>query len=239
MENKKINRIIALGDTHGRTNWKQVVENEIESDKIIFIGDYFDSFVIHPYAQLNNFLDILDFKKSNPDKVVLLIGNHDFHYLSGIESRCSGFQPKMYHLFNEVLEPAFQQGLLQMAYQHENFLFTHAGVTSTWANNNNVDYSDLSKVANEVNNRFVENRMSFAFTDGRNYSSYGDDIEQTPIWVRPNSLNKKKIEGLINVVGHTGQPSLKPKGDIILIDTMETSGEYLVINDLKMSVKNV
>lgn len=35
-------KLIALGDTHGRTDWKEIVA-ETEFDKVIFIGDYFDT----------------------------------------------------------------------------------------------------------------------------------------------------------------------------------------------------
>jgi predicted phosphodiesterase len=36
-------KLIALGDTHGRSKWKEIVEKENDADKIIFIGDYFDA----------------------------------------------------------------------------------------------------------------------------------------------------------------------------------------------------
>ena len=35
---------IAIGDVHGRNTWQQIVNLEIDNvDKIIFVGDYFDS----------------------------------------------------------------------------------------------------------------------------------------------------------------------------------------------------
>lgn len=38
-------KIVALGDTHGRLNWKVIVTKENESDKIIFIGELSDNAV--------------------------------------------------------------------------------------------------------------------------------------------------------------------------------------------------
>ena len=35
-------KIIALGDIHGRTIWKQIISKEI-FDRMAFIGDYFDA----------------------------------------------------------------------------------------------------------------------------------------------------------------------------------------------------
>ena len=32
-------KIVALGDTHGRYNWKDIVAKESDADKIVFIGD--------------------------------------------------------------------------------------------------------------------------------------------------------------------------------------------------------
>ena len=36
-------KTITIGDTHGRSKWKNIVEKEKDADKIIFIGDYFDA----------------------------------------------------------------------------------------------------------------------------------------------------------------------------------------------------
>jgi len=35
-------KTIALGDTHGRYNWKDIVAKESDADKIVFIGEVFD-----------------------------------------------------------------------------------------------------------------------------------------------------------------------------------------------------
>ena len=96
-------KLIALGDTHGRLNWKDIVAKELESsDRVIFIGDYFDTHYDEtPEQQLSNFNDIVTFKKANIDKVTLLIGNHDMHYLSGVNESYSGFQYGWSKNFNE------------------------------------------------------------------------------------------------------------------------------------------
>ncbi len=76
-------KTLVLGDTHGRSFWKLAVNIE-QPDRVIFVGDYFDSFDIGTEEQLNNFLDILEYKKSGGAEVVLLIGNHDHHYFPEI-----------------------------------------------------------------------------------------------------------------------------------------------------------
>ena len=36
-------KTIVLGDTHGRSQWKLITHQE-NADRVIFIGDYFDSY---------------------------------------------------------------------------------------------------------------------------------------------------------------------------------------------------
>ena len=72
-------KTLVLGDIHGRSVWKLIYELE-KPDRIVFIGDYFDSFDIKGADQLSNFQDIIKFKESGVCEVVLLIGNHDYHY---------------------------------------------------------------------------------------------------------------------------------------------------------------
>jgi len=47
-------RTIFLGDTHGRPTWKDIITKE-NPDRVVFIGDYFDSFDIGGAEQIHNF----------------------------------------------------------------------------------------------------------------------------------------------------------------------------------------
>ena len=82
-------KIIVIGDIHGRDIWKEIVKQEY--DKVIFLGDYLDSYDLPVDKQRQNLIDILEFKANNRDKVELLIGNHDFQYLPGINETYSGY----------------------------------------------------------------------------------------------------------------------------------------------------
>ena len=74
MSNKK--RYLVIGDIHGRTIWKDIIEKE-NPDKIIFLGDYVSTHDnISSSQQINNLEEILAYKEDNPDKVILLRGNH-------------------------------------------------------------------------------------------------------------------------------------------------------------------
>jgi hypothetical protein len=227
-------RIIALGDTHGRTKWKGIVSNT-KFDLVVFIGDYFDTHEeISPEQQKTNFQDLIAYKKANMDKVVLLFGNHDYHYLRTVSEIYSGIQ--LYHKtdIQEMLHMAIDEDLIQMCYVYENYLFTHAGVTKTWLYN--TGYSSGQNLPKFINNLFKYQPFAFRFTSGHYHSPYGDDVCQSPIWVRPYSLLKDMINGFIQVVGHTVQSKLILNPLVVLIDTLGTSGQYLLIDNGQMSV---
>jgi len=141
-------KLVALGDTHGRVLWKEIItKEEATADKIIFIGDYFDTHGggISGNKQLVNFKDILAFKRANPEKVVMLTGNHDFHYMRGIGENYSGYQAGYAIDFAEAIHDALSDDSLQMCYKHDNFVFTHAGITKTWATANEIDLENLEQ----------------------------------------------------------------------------------------------
>ena len=228
-------RIIALGDTHGHSTWKKILSKE-KSDKIIFIGDYFDSINISGEKQIQNFKDIIYYKRCNKNSVVLLMGNHDFHYLD-MNERYSGFQDNKQFYIREELNNAIKENLMEMCYIHNDLLFTHAGVTKTWLKS--CGYTGEEPLDIFINDVFKYQPRKFKFTVGKNQSPYGDDITQSPIWVRPASLLKDKVDNYTCVVGHTQQDKLKMTKEIVLIDTIGTSGEYLVYDNGVLTVKKV
>lgn len=73
-------KYLIIGDLHCRPVWKDIVAKEGNTcDKIIFLGDYtcpkevkFDDL-----TDACGFLyEVLEYKDKNPDKVILLRGNH-------------------------------------------------------------------------------------------------------------------------------------------------------------------
>jgi len=224
-------RIVAIGDTHGRDTWKQIVDREMDADKIVFVGDYFDSKdKISPEVQKLNFQEICEIKRLFPDKIVLLFGNHDYHYLRTVDEQYSGYQMWQKTDIGAMLDGAINEGIIQMAYVNGDFLFTHAGVTKTWCENNGIEVSKDTDVSHDINELFFFKPSAFQFKSGKNHSAYGDDITQSPIWVRPQSLLQDQINWYIQVVGHTVQDKVNDYFGIILIDTIDV-GQYLSITD--------
>jgi predicted phosphodiesterase len=234
---KKKHRIICLGDTHGRVNWKKIVKKEASADKIIFIGDFFDTHNqgVSGNKQIVNFKEIVEFKKANPDKVILLTGNHDYHYIRGIGETYSGYQA-MYALeIGELVEKAINDNLMQMCYLHDKFFFSHAGLTKTWVQRvftlNNINPLVDDVMVQHINDFLKFQPRVFEFMMGDNFDQTGDDITQGPIWVRPYSLMVDMVYEITCVVGHTQVRKLEINPKLILIDCLGTTKEYLIIED--------
>lgn len=135
-------KILINPDIHGRVFWKYSIEHKDEFDKIIFLGDYLDAY--SPDLLVNekdNFKEIIQFKKDNLDKVILLLGNHDCHYINSKilhSSRYNLFKASIYHkLFNDNLD------LFQLIYIYDKYLFSHAGVYQKWMDLNKLTLKDL------------------------------------------------------------------------------------------------
>lgn len=230
---------IVIGDLHGRSVWEEIPDL-LTYDQIIFIGDYFDAKEdISEEMQITNFFKILELRKNYPDKVVLLVGNHDYHYFSFSNSQFSGFSKKIYDFISEIFDTEYQDGILEAAFLLDNFLITHAGVTKTWFAEHIADPLELnpSQVEEAISLKWRTHPQSFDFESRAGASPDGDDVFQSPFWVRPNSIIRDGIEGCIQVMGHTQMKKIEMmKPNLILCDCLGFSREVLIINDSNFSV---
>jgi predicted phosphodiesterase len=228
-------KTIVLGDIHGRANWKEIILRT-HCDRVVFIGDYFDTHEdISAALQIHNFKEIIEAKKQGYPEMILLIGNHDYHYFPGIEERYSGYSDWSSIAITEVLRESKEH--LQMCHIQDDLLMTHAGVTKTWAERWNLSEFRGFELQTAINELFNFKPRAFSFREnmGEYHDMYGDDITQSPIWVRPRSLHKDAIDGYDQVVGHTTMRKLVPETigttTFYHIDTLGTSGEFLVIDN--------
>src|SRR5574344_170569 len=75
-------KITVVADSHGSAVPLGIARMNLEkSDKIIFLGDFFDHEEKEYNEQKQNILNVIEFKKQNIEKVVVLIGNHDANYI--------------------------------------------------------------------------------------------------------------------------------------------------------------
>jgi hypothetical protein len=242
-------KLVFIGDIHGRDTWKAITTVEPDADHFVFIGDYFDSLDISPVLQLQNIKEIIEFKKANLDRVTLLIGNHDHHYL--VKERYSGYNTILQWDANWLLTD--NKNLFQIAYQFDNVICSHAGLSPIWLSNI-LGLWSKHDVIERLNEHYKYRMDDFNFSNEKPYPNpYGDDVTQGPLWIRPNSLMKanKGDDGFkknyIQIVGHTQQDDIYKSfthsvkamgGKYYLIDTLHMGG-YLVYEDGIFTPKNI
>jgi hypothetical protein len=247
MKNKK--KIIGIGDTHTRDIWKKVVEYHKDADKFVFFGDYEDPYYDPSEDEiLSGVVDIIQFKKDNPDKVVLLIGNHDAHYIwRGEIEPCSRYDrflaPTLQKLFNNNLD------LFTFAYKVDNHLFTHAGVANSWLSPRletlklhglNDDYSNIDVVLNKLNKTKEGRKIIHVvgyLRGGWNPSDVGG-----PTWADIEETRDDYITGIHQYVGHSKVhyinkiTILNNGGSITYCDTLHKNGASLKYDVLQLEI---
>lgn len=227
-------KIIALGDTHGTEHWMDILKVE-KPDKVIFIGDYFDGYS-DKLDEVGNFQNIIEYKKMDLAEVILLVGNHDHHYFP--EVGCTGTSRYQYKKASK-LEALIHKNRehFKMAHREGDVLFTHAGVTNTFMNKTfGIGGWNIDNVAQLINERFIEDANAFCFSGN---DPYGDDITQTPIWIRPPSLLKDAIHTLTQVVGHTMVERITKSSNVYFIDTMQSCQQYLMLENGEIVIKQL
>jgi hypothetical protein len=137
---------------------------------------------------------------------------------------------------SKLIHKAIDEGLIQICFVYDKFLFSHAGITKIWFKKNIFYKKNLEEAINE---KFIKHPDVFRFTAGKKHDQFGNEACQTPIWVRPPSLRKDKLDGFIHVVGHTELYNLEIGEGVILIDCLGTSGEYLQIKDGKVRINKL
>lgn len=253
-------KTVYIGDIHGLNTWEQIVRNNPNADNYVFVGDYFDSFDISGIEQLFNVVNIVRFKKDleaySRKKVYLLIGNHDHHYWPGSKwsGTTSGYQHKM--------APAFEQffieneSMFQMCVLIDNlYLCSHAGISEDFLKDTGYWGSDYNNVVDFINDlfRFKPNEFHFDSFDVRQHGltrldPYGDNEGQSPIWIRPKSLQRSNKKSdlktdYIQIVGHTQQTEIDIKGKTtggryFYIDTLPVN-EYLITIDKEIKKERI
>jgi len=193
-------KIITIGDIHGRTKGLELAKQNLDADLIIFLGDYVDHWTYSNVQIKDNLLSIIQFKKDFPDKVILLWGNHCLQYLFTYSSHgCSGFRAEAYWDLHEIFNK--ERELFQAAYQHKNYLWTHAGMSNTWYVRE-YPYTPLpDKIAESLNEAFLHNEKRL-FDVGYLRGGYAHEVGGI-FWADRRETQPDMVPGLHQIVGHT------------------------------------
>ena len=197
-----MSKILIVPDVHGRKFWHKAIEMIDEVDQVVFLGDYLD-----PYSHegitfedaLIELEGILAFKEDYPDKVVLLLGNHDEHYVNLEFMNCSRL-----NVWRRVeIHDVFMNNIdkFQLIYEIENYLFSHSGLYKEWMDKYELSLDNLKDYKTFLNNRW-EVLQDVSYTRG------GWDKVGSCIWADiRESVENELYSDKKQIVGHTQMES--------------------------------
>lgn len=217
-----MSKIVVIGDIHGCDRWKDLVRVHSDATEFVFIGDYFDSFTRNHAECIFNFKEIIKWKESTDIKVTMLIGNHDFHYMSECGGRYGGWSAWHAAEIGELLR--VNKHHLQVAYQYDKYLFTHAGVSKKWYKDN---FQEDSNIADQINDLWSYDKRPFNHSGMEMYGNYDGE---GPMWIRPEALRRNMLdESIVQIAGHTHMQKIDFDDNHYFIDTLPY--EYMTIEN--------
>jgi len=203
-------KTLSIGDIHGRDIWKKIIEDN-SWNKVIFVGDYCDSWDKENQEIIQNLYDIIEFKKENKDNVILLLGNHDVHYIYGYDKYgASGYRPAYADIIKDIF--TINKDLFQFSYQIDNILWTHAGVSNGWYYKcfeklhlidkyRSLDFEESMTLSDKLNYLF-DNQISILFNVG--YERGGMNRYGGPLWADKAEFTSRgaSLKNYIQIAGH-------------------------------------
>lgn len=235
-------KILSIGDIHGRDTWKEILFGSsyeyniwatavangaspvdelwkdmpfMSYDKIIFVGDYVDSYKISNSVIKHNLHEIIELKKALGDLVVLLIGNHDVQYIVD-DQVCSGYRPEMHidlkQMFTENAD-LFKFAHSETDKNGQIWLWSHAGVTTGWYDlfKKTIEHDSYRHrhLFGDIKNDSIADMLNMAWKVREETLFYVDAYSggsakwAGPVWVRPAVFTQHSLDNVFQVVGHT------------------------------------
>lgn len=226
--------IIIVPDIHGRTFWKKLESVNVEDYDVIFLGDMCDVYQFDRIKEddaVNNFKDIIEFKKQYPNNVTLLLGNHDLEYFADITSCRMDLKNKdeIKKLFTDNLS-LFDIGCYREI-NGKKYTFTHSCILKGWVDFVNKHFGDdlnfkkcdtIEKLIDKLNGMLHNNNMD-GISKCMNMVSYmrsGRFAYGSPVWAHWNEIDNYGYEydEYYQVFGHSQQFSRE------MIDEINTVG---------------
>ena len=203
-------KILIIPDVHGRTFWESALKTG-DYEKIVFLGDYTDPYEMEGITNreaLKNFKSIIAFKQQNPEKVVLLLGNHDLHYYSGYYYELAGgvrYDPVSAIALQRLF--AKYHSFFQLAWETDwgskHYLFSHAGITQSWLKRN---MKLIRKPDARHLNRLLHSNKGLESLAQVGEMRWGDYPSGSMVWADVEELLVSNLLfGIYQIVGHTMQ----------------------------------
>jgi hypothetical protein len=193
-----MSKILIVPDVHGRKFWHKAEELIDEVDLVVFLGDYLDPYP-HEGITFDDAIEelgsILEFKEKYSDKVTLLVGNHDMHYIVREFMDCS----RLNEDYRLVMHDFFMNNIDKFQLVHEigNYLFSHAGVYDEWLTSNNLSLEELNDFTSFIQEKWRTLEDISWYRGG--YNQVGSCV-----WADlRESLKHEPLHAKRHIVGHT------------------------------------
>jgi hypothetical protein len=218
----KTNEMLIVPDIHGRDFWKPALEY---AGEVLFLGDYVDHYPQEGFSEENAYEGlqrIVAFKQEFPERVTLLVGNHEFHYFN-MAYQASRFDGRYYDKYHDILT-GDTTNLFQMCKQVGNFLFIHAGITKGWYDLHRKELlAQGDTLEAQINGLFRSKPATFYECSG--YRGGWDNFS-SPIWADIHELWEEPepfAPDIIQIVGHTQSTKEDPiiEKNVWLVDNKQ------------------
>ena len=246
-------RYLVVGDIHAKPHIVDKIQKFLDIndyDKVIFMGDYVDDWNASPEKSYLTLKKLIDLKTSNPEKIILISGNHCQSYASAGSFRCSGFNEETRSLVKDLYKTALDgQPIFQFAFAKGNYLFTHAGLTGEfWKRLRFVIRTTCPELKHLLKPNYtakeVAGVLNICFQRG--FYNQTDELFQlfaqagqarggrgvpSPIWADKTELLADPAPKIRQVVGHTPVKTItfypprgnrKQRPNLIFCDTIST-----------------
>lgn len=203
-------KILIIPDVHGRSFWKEPCKHIDEFDKVVFLGDYVDHYPQEgDLDDLQTLKDVIEFAKSNRDKIKLLLGNHDYHYINDNYTklaRSSRYDITEAEEYNKLYKDNLD--LFKFVYDFDSkIIFSHAGINQSWWNKLNIEHP---LYINHMNDLWLAKYLSYI-----SFYRWGSNDCGSCLWSDLREMVPDNLPKSIpfQVFGHTQvrQPIVTPK----------------------------
>lgn len=209
-------KILVIPDIHGSHEWEEAKKiSKTKYDYAVFLGDYFDSWENNWPDQGENFRAICDFVREDIQHRKLLLGNHDWSYLSKTVhgAGVSGHQNDKAKVIEKLLTENLD--ILDLAFECNGYVFSHAGFSKTWiqsvlkmacADGSEWSTDFINSLWHKISLNPEDEKFNYEFEELLDWHGYisasGNEVTQGPLWIRPEALLKDSYYK-VQVVGHT------------------------------------
>lgn len=223
-------KILIIGDIHGRKNWKDIISsNKDQVEKIVIMGDYFDPYTDKKIPDMiENFNEILDLKKAEPEKYILLLGNHDTHYFCPYACESTRYSYAGAGFYEELFKKNLEY--FDFIWKYGNTLFSHAGISKSWFTTAFPE-ADPKDAYSVIKSAGLDNRDLYTVGWERGGYGYGG-----PFWADYRETTRSPLPGWNQVIAHTRVENIiqynkeyPEKEQLYFCDCLEF-GKYLILD---------